>query len=347
MTALLSDTPYQNFDESALLAELNTLTQHHLNSCDYYANIWPQWQPAQTLAELPYLHVGIFKHLQLKSISDEIKHSRTLASSATTSGVSSIITLDKKSSELQSKSSLAILKDFVGDKQRPLIILDSAASLRGRGNIKARIAAAMSLQPLSSQTHFLLKDAEDTNSTDWNQLEEVLDEHDSILVYGFTWVLWKVWGNGNIPASIKEKLANKTIHFVHSGGWKKLEAESVSRETFDNALLDAVNKSSKVVDYYGLVEQVGIIYPQCEHGSRHVPRWAAVMARDPWTLEPTEKEGVLQLMNSLALGAPYHSVLTEDLGRILPGKCPCGREGFRFELLGRVPKAEVRGCANV
>ena len=97
-----------------------------------------------------------------------------------------------------------------------------------------------------------------------------------------------------------------------------------------------------------LFEQVGVLYPLCEHGFRHVPRWADVLVRDPWTLRPLVGEaGLLQLMNVLAYGAPYHSVLTEDRGRVVEGPCPCGRVGRRFELLGRVPKAEVRGCANV
>jgi hypothetical protein len=52
-------------------------------------------------------------------------------------------------------------------------------------------------------------------------------------------------------------------------------------------------------------------------------------------------------MNVLAYGAPYHNILTEDLGQIELGSCPCGREGKRFTLLGRLPNADVRGCANV
>ena len=57
--------------------------------------------------------------------------------------------------------------------------------------------------------------------------------------------------------------------------------------------------------------------------------------------------GQLQILNRRAGGAPYHSVLTEDLGLLQAGPCPCGRPGRRFELLGRLAKAEVRGCANV
>ena len=142
-------------------------------------------------------------------------------------------------------------------------------------------------------------------------------------------------------------LSGKRIHFVHSGGWKKLEDIQVDRETFDNKLLEGLHPDSRVIDFYGLVEQVGIIYPLCEHGYRHTPAWADVLVRDPWTLEPLSNEaGQLQLMNTLAHGAPYHNVYTEDLGRIIQGDCPCGRAGKRFELLGRVPKAEIRGCSN-
>ncbi len=128
-----------------------------------------------------------------------------------------------------------------------------------------------------------------------------------------------------------------------------METLKVDRQTFDGRLLGLVAEGSRVVDFYGLVEQVGMIYPLCEAGFRHMPRWGAVMARDPWSLEPLAagKEGMLQLMNPLAYGAPYHSVLTEDMGVVLEGDCPCGRLGQRFQLLGRMPKAEVRGCANV
>jgi hypothetical protein len=182
----------------------------------------------------------------------------------------------------------------------------------------------------------------------WDLLRKVLDQHDEFLVYGFTWILHTAWRVSDMPEDIQNRLAGRTICFVHSGGWKKLEAERVTREAFDRGLLSGLSATSKVVDFYGLVEQVGIVYPLCEHGFRHVPIWADVIVRDSNDLRALDSEpGQLQLMNVLALGAPYHSVLTEDIGRIVPGACPCGRSGKRFELLGRLPKSEVRGCANV
>jgi hypothetical protein len=144
---------------------------------------------------------------------------------------------------------------------------------------------------------------------------------------------------------VRDQLRDTRIAFVHSGGWKKMQAESVGRDEFEHALLSRVAPGSTVLDYYGLVEQIGVVYPLCSGGVRHVPRWAHVIVRDPWSLEPTD-EGLLQLLNPMPKGAPYHSVLTEDVGRLVDGDCSCGRRAPAFELIGRVPQAEVRGCGD-
>jgi len=236
----------------------------------------------------------------------------------------------------------------VGDRKRPLLILDDGKSLRQRGSVSARMAAAMSLSPLATDFHFLLRDAGDPGSMKWDALGAALETGNDFLVYGFSSILWLAWGAGDVPENVREQLRGKRIHFVHSGGWKKMEAMRVDRKQFDDTLTRDLDPDSRVVDYYGLVEQVGVIYPLCENGFRHVPVWAEVLVRDPYTLQAVENEpGQIQLMNTLAHGAPYHSVLSEDLGRILPGGCACGRSGNRFEMLGRMPQAELRGCANV
>ena len=205
----------------------------------------------------------------------------------------------------------------------------------------------MSLRPLASEMYFLLADANDPNSIKWELVTDQLRKYEEFLVYGLTWMLWLAWGVAEMPDEVCDLLQGKRIHFVHSGGWKRLENIQVRQQTFDSRLLQGLHPDSRVIDFYGLVEQVGIIYPLCEEGYRHVPVWADVLVRDPWTLEPlTGESGQLQLLNTLARGAPYHSVYTEDLGRIVSGDCSCGRSGKRFELLGRVPKAEVRGCSN-
>ena len=348
MSKLLEQHPFAERDEATLLAEMNELTEWHMEGCSEYRRVWPDWRPAARIKDMPYLHAGLFKHVLFKTGGEGIEHQRTLTSSSTSGADPSKIVLDRRSSELQARSSIAILKEMVGGEMRPLIVLDSAGALRQRGEVMARVAAAMSLRPLAAEIHFVLDDVQDADSMNWRQIAEIFRKHDDVLVYGFTWILWKAWAAAEIPAEAAAAMAGKRIHFVHSGGWKKLEQVKVGQPEFDAALLRGLRADSKVVDYYGLVEQVGVIYPICEAGYRHAPRWSAVVVRNPWTMQPAvDEEGLLQLVNVLAWGAPYHSVLTEDLGRVMPGSCPCGRAGTRFELLGRAPNAEVRGCANV
>jgi hypothetical protein len=347
MSRLLDKPPFAPRDDDRFLAEMNALCRLHCQGCPEYRRVWPDWSAATDVAGLPYLHVGLFKRMLLRTVSEAVVHQRTLTSSTTSGASPSQIVLDRQSSLLQAQSSLAILREMVGSEMRPLVVLDDARALRRR-EVTARIAAAMSVKPLASEIHFVLDESVQPPVVRWDSVAEVLRRHENLLVYGFTWILWQAWASESLPAEIRALLAGKRIAFVHSGGWKKLESLRVTRETFDARLLEGLAEGSRVVDYYGLVEQVGIIYPLCERGYRHVPRWADVVIRDPWTLEPlTDAPGLLQSMNVLAYGAPYHNVLTEDLGRLAPGECSCGRAGRRFELLGRAPKVEVRGCANV
>jgi hypothetical protein len=348
MSDLLDTPPFSARDDASLLRAMNEATHWHLAGCPAYRAVWPAFTDAASLHQLPFLHVGVFKHRVWRTSGDGISHQRTLKSSST-SGISSQITLDTRSGPLQARSSNAILQDLLGTDQRPLLVLDDVKSLQQRGEVSARATAAMSLRPLATEMHFLLQGVDTPQSLDWKKVVTLCRSNRRLLVYGFTWLLWKGWAEAAMPEEARRALAGTQVHFVHSGGWKKLESLQVSRERFDKALLATCAAGSAVLDFYGLVEQVGIIYPLCSAGFRHVPRWAAVIVRDPWTLQPlADASGMIQLMNPLAFGAPYHNVLTEDIGRFGgDGVCPCGRVGQRFELLGRIPKAEVRGCANV
>ncbi len=349
MSALLDAPPFGPRDDARLLAEMNRLTGFHLEHCPPYRAVLGDWSEAATLEALPATHVGLYKRVDLTSREPE-SGSRVLESSATTSGTPSRIALDADSSALQSQSTERILGDFIGDDPRPLLVLDSARSLRSRGAVSARIAAAMSLKPFASDIRFLIKGPVDERhlEVDWDAVAASASGADSMIVYGFTWILWRAWGETPPPEEIRRALGGVRIDFVHSGGWKKLDDEQVDRQTFDEALVATAGDGSRVTDYYGLVEQVGIVYPLCSAGYRHPPRWADVLVRDPFSGDAVEgRVGQLQLMNVLALGGPYHNVLTEDLAVVDPGPCPCGRSGRRFRLEGRIPKAELRGCANV
>ncbi len=341
---LLEAPPYGPRDDEAFVDAMLALHRHHLAGCAPYRALFGDWEEDRALDAYPYLHVGLFKSLELVT-EGAGRRGRTLRSSGT-SGSASRVVLDAESSARQARSSSAILRDFVGEEARPLLILDSARSLMSR-EMSARVAAALSLKPLSTQLSFLLASAADAASLDEAKLRGILAGADSFLVYGFTSFLWFAWAAREWEAETRALLATKRFAFVHSGGWKTLEAQSIGRAQLDARLLAGVAAGSCVVDYYGLVEQVGVVYPLCPEGFRHVPVWGAVRIRCPYTGRALrEGRGQIQLLNTLPLGSPCHSVLTEDQGRIEPGPCPCGRSGTRFVLEGRLPRAERRGCAD-
>ena len=72
---------------------------------------------------------------------------------------------------------------------------------------------------------------------------------------------------------------------VHGGGWKKLADQQISTERFKRELRETCGLT-RVHNYYGMVEQTGTIYMECEHGHLHAPVWSDVTIRragiSPW-----------------------------------------------------------------
>jgi hypothetical protein len=99
-----------------------------------------------------------------------------------------------------------------------------------------------------------------------------------------------------------------------------------------------------------MVEQVGSVYLEGEDGYLYPPNFADIVVRDPLTFaeQPVGKPGLIQVVSALPLSYPGHSILTEDLG-VIEGidNSTCGRAGKYFSVIGRVPKAELRGCSDV
>ena len=57
---------------------------------------------------------------------------------------------------------------------------------------------------------------------------------------------------------------------LHSGGWKKLSDISVNNDFFKSSIKKFLG-IKKVHNYYGMVEQVGSIFVECEEGYLHPP----------------------------------------------------------------------------
>jgi phenylacetate-coenzyme A ligase PaaK-like adenylate-forming protein len=135
---------------------------------------------------------------------------------------------------------------------------------------------------------------------------------------------------------------------IHSGGWKRLADSAIDDREY-KAALERVTGLRRVHNFYGMAEQIGTVFVECERGFLHAPNAADVIVRDvaEWEVVPDGETGVAQLVSALPESYPGHSILTEDLARVeAVDGCRCGRCGKAVSILGRVPAVEIRGCSD-
>jgi hypothetical protein len=332
--------------------ELDYACQRHAGYKNYTEH-WPlDYQSASQVADLPFLPVGILKSnppLSLVDI-DEIK--RTLSSSATTSQLPSRVVLDSPTARRMTKGIVSILRDFIGTARRPYLVVDTP-DFRGGGNVLgARGAAIQGLHPFANETTCCLSLNDQGGLTlDRDRLREFAkDRQDSeLLVYGFTFILWNHLVKPLMAEDICLNLPRARI--LHSGGWKLLQDQAIEKTVFNRQLAGVFGCSpDRIIDFYGMVETVGVIYPDCSEGNKHGPVFGDVIVRNPLTLEPVAagEHGIVQVCSVLPTSFPGHLLLTEDWAQVIAyDGCPCGRRGISFRFAGRIPKSELRGCGNL
>lgn len=329
-----------------LIDDLNALTEYHRSHCklyrDYVASMFSQRQATQ-LADLPFLPVRAFKEFEIKSIPDGAVY-KTMRSSGT-SGKFSQIFLDKETAQNQTRALVETFGDSFGNGRFPMLVIDSESTVKDRQKFSARTAAINGFSMFSRGRCFALDDG---MTLDFDRIRAFLHDHAGkrVFVFGFTFLIWS--------ALVKElqqrgeTLPLENAFLLHGGGWKKLEAEKLSNAAFKEAIYQTTGSTS-VHNYYGMVEQTGTVFIECEHGHLHAARQSSALARDPSTQAPLDhgQTGLLQVFSSIQNSYPGHSLLTEDVGRTFAGTdCPCGRLGTIVEIEGRLARAEVRGCSD-
>jgi hypothetical protein len=356
---LLSGQPYKldaDQHQSALLAllkdELAYACERSLPIRNYVER-WPiDYRTSGRIADLPFLPVGLFKADPPLTLVERSEITRTLASSATTGQVPSRVVLDAATAKRMTKGVMTIIRDFIGPSRRPYLIVDTPATLASNGELGARGAAIQGLRSFATDLVCCLSSDADGNlqieteklleyATKWKDAE--------VLVYGFTYVIWNHLLKPLKTKGIVLNLPNARV--LHSGGWKRLQQQAVTKDVFAAGVAAAFGCSpDRVIDFYGMVENVGVVYPDCEQGNKHVPAFADVIVRNELTLEPVAlgQRGLLQVCSVLPTSFPGFLVLTEDIAELIHHDgCPCGRRGIAFRFVSRAPKAEVRGCGNV
>jgi len=327
---------------------LRRLTMEHQEHCPEYARILSMLGRGPgditDIENVPFLPVRLFKEFELRSVPREAIV-KTMTSSGTTGQQVSKIFLDRETSANQSKVMTRIVSDFLGSQRLPMIILDTSAVIKDRRMFSARGAGILGFSMFGRDKIYAL---DENMELDVKGLQAFLEKHkgEKLFLFGFTFMIWQYFYHRLRESGLQLDLSKGVL--IHGGGWKKLAAEAVNPEQFRQALRDVCG-IEHIHDYYGMVEQTGTIYMECNCGHLHASRFSDVIIRNPqdWAVLPKGEVGLVEVVSVLPKSYPGHALLTEDLGEILgEDDCPCGRLGKYFKLHGRIRGAELRGCSD-
>ncbi len=347
--ALPQYTVDQSTKNELLLSGMDYLTNYHSQNSSHYKKLISNLQIDLNqkfifLEEVPFIPVRLFKSQRIQSIPEE-EVMKVLTSSGTTGQQVSRIVLNRETSSLQVKALASIITSYIGHQRLPMIIIDSDSILKSKSSLSARGAGLIGLSNFGRNHFFALNENMELKI---DHLIEFLGKYKSerILIFGFTFMIWQYFYSKLKKMDIKIDLGNSIL--IHSGGWKKLIEHEVSNKVFKETLFEQF-KIKSIFNFYGMVEQVGSIFMECELGYLHAPNFAEILIRDysNWKILSPGNIGVIQSLSILPKSYPGHSLLTEDLGEIIGvDDCKCGRKGTYFLIHGRIPKAELRGCSD-
>ncbi|WP_302589859.1 acyl-protein synthetase [uncultured Muribaculum sp.] len=327
------------------------LTRHHYNNCLHYRRILDaehiDISNLPHYSEMPMLPVRLFKEYELRSCAkDEIV--KTMTSSGTTGQQVSRIYLDRDTSSLQTRCLTKIVSSFIGQQRVPMLIIDSSSVVKNRRMFSARGAGILGFSMFGNKRAYALTDEMEL---DIETIKSFLEQNKSagtIFLFGFTFMIWQHFYKKLIESGYHPDLKNAIL--IHGGGWKKLLSEKITTEKFKQALHEACGiRPENIHDYYGMVEQTGSIYMECEYGHLHTSAFSDIIIRRPgdFSVAAPGEKGLIEVISVLPQSYPGHILLTEDEGILLGEEdCPCLRKGKYFKIEGRIKNAEIRGCSD-
>ena len=333
--------------ESVMLEGMSGLTRYHREHCAEYARIIDklgsdEWK---TTSDIPFIPVRLFKEYELLS-TDRSEIVKTMTSSGTSGQAVSKIFLDRENVKNQTKALASIITSFIGKQRLPLLLLDTEMVKKDRSMFSARGAGIIGFTTFGRNTVYAL---DQDMKIDIDKVKEFCEAHsdDTVLMFGYTYMIWQYVVRALEDAGVQFPFKN--VILFHIGGWKKLKDQAVDTFEYNRRINNVFGGNVRVHNYYGMAEQLGSVFVECEYGHMHCSNYSDVHIRKPGTFEEAEigERGLIELLSLLPTSYPGHALLTEDEGEILgEDDCPCGRCGKYFKIHGRIKGAELRGCSD-
>tara|TARA_Y100000748_G_scaffold291051_1_gene278188 strand:- start:113 stop:1030 length:918 start_codon:yes stop_codon:yes gene_type:complete len=300
------------------------------------------YKPSESysLNEIPFIPVRIFKDYDMKSIkNDEIF--KIMRSSGTSGQSFSKIYLNRNNAILQTKVLTKLVSTVLGNKRLPMLIVDSPSTVKNRKSFSARAAGIIGFSTFGKRPVYALNDKMELDIENVSSFFKRY-KNENVFIFGFTFIVWKFFIQSLIDKKLKFNNINGTL--IHGGGWKKLIEESVNNNEYKSKISNILG-INKVVNYYGMVEQTGSIFLECDQGNLKTSIYSdIIIRRNDFSACGFNEPGIIQIISLLPLSYPGHSLISEDIGELVD--CKCDNPGKCFVVHGRIAKAEIRGCSD-
>jgi hypothetical protein len=178
---------------------------------------------------------------------------------------------------MQTKALSNIMQYVLGKERLPMLLTDSISIIKDRLSYSARGAGILGMSVFGKNHFYLLNEKMEINYTGLNDFLANYNSpaaNEPILIFGFTFMVWQYLYESGIQADLSKAI------LIHSGGWKKMLEKSLDNSTFKKRLKERFG-IQKVYNFYGMVEQVGSVFLECECGYLHSPNFAEVIIRNP------------------------------------------------------------------
>ena len=296
----------QSEKNNFILENILKLTEYHKDHCNAYAKMLDaidfDAKSVSSVENLQFIPVQLLKELELRSI-PENEIFKTLTSSGTSGQRVSKIFLDKETSINQQKVLTKIVTSITGNSRMPMIIIDCPSVLKDRKKFSARGAGIVGFSIFGKNIIYAL---DDNMNLQVDKILSFIEENKDkqIFLFGFTFMIWQHFYKELLKINSKLNLENAIL--IHGGGWKKLIDSSVSSSKFCQALKETCG-ISKVFSYYGMVEQTGCIYIECEEGHLHASIFSDVIIRRGIDFSVCEvgESGIIQVLSILPKSYRY------------------------------------------
>ncbi|NJM90782.1 MAG: long-chain fatty acid--CoA ligase [Myxococcales bacterium] len=320
---------------------------HHLAGCSDYAaygaRLTPGLDPWRVpLADIPVLPTAVFKGHEVVSVATDEVMKWCLSSG--TRGVQSRIGRDRISLERLLGSvrvGLSLIESWLEDD---LEVVHLGPDRQEAGDIW--FMYVMSLIELIYPTQHYVRGGVLDAEAAISRLVELLQRRDRhIAVVGAPFQIIEL--AEQIERRRIDVSGGDRVTVFSAGGWKRLSGSQISRASFDAKVMQCFGllRADQVRDAFNQVE-LNTVFIECSAHRKHVPPWVYITTRNPDDLkvQPAGTRGVLSYLDASSTSYPAFLV-TDDLGIVEEGECPCGRAGVTMRVERRLTRLAERGCA--